>query len=695
MLSVNTDEADFHRNLDEKLELLQQLSDDTDRWLEDELYEPSISDATASSITLPFEYEEENADACEACVYDPALFPPSSPTRGSLAVGIFPITSDRDKPLPSTPNTFEYRLPPPPPSTPGYGSPVSSSPPTTPLSPTFSSSVSSSPRVPHTPPRTSSLLYAPRPRPRSSRMSVGSARSTLTHSTFPSISSTLSHLEERETDVAKRSGVYVTDAERGAEEPAEDTVAPTSVRPHVLARKSSKELLKLQSFISVAESETSDASHDALQRVRSELPVLSTSHSSPQLRTLADLAAIPASPIRTVSSASTATTTTASSQTTTRQHTLTRSFTFPTDVPDDASLSSTTMSATTLAAGLSSRWSLDSTHSARPITSNPLSPVAEAQESPMKPRKRDRLISFISRNRAGSVGKSSQPPVPADPDYADLVGFQPEFFVGTTTTNASTSHTKRHSRIASQPSTSSLNLPMQQPESVVPPLPLPPPISLSASGSSSGSASGSRSASTSTLPTPIDGSPTMAVLPPPAFFASEPSSYLPEIDDGEYDELEMVEDVPLPPTLPLPSPSVPTASFLLPQRPQSAFPFLSALRRKNRRHKKLVINDFAPPSPTTSSSSLSDDREKEDERAIPGIVAARRESRAAQQKERYDAIVRWCERFGTLRRVEERRDGSLHIHWKEWEAADMVCRIQGQVYINDVGTVNMTWHYLK
>ncbi|THH22373.1 hypothetical protein EUX98_g8220 [Antrodiella citrinella] len=503
-------------------------------------------------------------------------------------------------------------------------------------------------------------------------MSVSSARSTLTHSTFPSISSTLSHLEERETEVEKRSGVYVTDAERRARTSSDDMKLHNPVLHHFPTRKSSKELLKLQSYVSVADADSTETAtpSSASQKTRSNVPSLSSSHSSPQLRTLADLASTPASPLRTVSQASTATSTT-----TTRVHTLTRSHTFPVDTDDYAS--DIPLSPTTLAA-LSSRWSLDSTRSGggRPA----LSPVAEdpsPPESPMKPRKRDRLISFISRNRAGSIGKTSQPSPIADSEYADLVGFQPDFFVAP----------KRDSRISSQPSSSSLNLPIQQPTT-------PMPISTANSLSSS--------SSTSTLPTPVDGA-SHDILPRSSFFASEPSSYLPDLDDGEYEP----DTEPLEPTLPLPSPSIPTTSFLTPQRPQSAFPFLSTFRRKNRRHKKLVVSQI-PYFPNLLMHGREEDA---------GVMDERREAMRREQRTRYDAVVKWCESFGALRRVERRVDGSLHIHWKEWEAADMVsfsclvfvcvgmvadfgivlkvCRIQGQVFINDVGTVSLAWHYLK
>ena len=34
--------------------------------------------------------------------------------------------------------------------------------------------------------------------------------------------------------------------------------------------------------------------------------------------------------------------------------------------------------------------------------------------------------------------------------------------------------------------------------------------------------------------------------------------------------------------------------------------------------------------------------------------------------------MRWCESFGPVRRVERKPDGSLHVHWKDWQVADMV-----------------------
>ena len=41
-------------------------------------------------------------------------------------------------------------------------------------------------------------------------------------------------------------------------------------------------------------------------------------------------------------------------------------------------------------------------------------------------------------------------------------------------------------------------------------------------------------------------------------------------------------------------------------------------------------------------------------------------------KRRCESVVRWCESFGAVRRVERKPDGSLHVYWRDWETADMV-----------------------
>ncbi|EJF58969.1 hypothetical protein DICSQDRAFT_66018 [Dichomitus squalens LYAD-421 SS1] len=120
------------------------------------------------------------------------------------------------------------------------------------------------------------------------------------------------------------------------------------------------------------------------------------------------------------------------------------------------------------------------------------------------------------------------------------------------------------------------------------------------------------------------------------------------------------------PTLPLPSPSTPSPSFLVPSpRPQSFFATITG--RQKRRKKKLVIS------------------------GAPLEIGQPR----ASSSRRMQNVVKWCESFGPLRKIETKEDGSLHVYWKDWEVADRVCRIQAQVVIKDVGRVSLAWSYIS
>ena len=46
--------------------------------------------------------------------------------------------------------------------------------------------------------------------------------------------------------------------------------------------------------------------------------------------------------------------------------------------------------------------------------------------------------------------------------------------------------------------------------------------------------------------------------------------------------------------------------------------------------------------------------------------------RQVEQRRRVQNVVRWCESFGPVRKIETKEDGSLHVYWKDWEVADMV-----------------------
>ena len=114
-----------------------------------------------------------------------------------------------------------------------------SSPPATPrLTP--ASTPSSSPRASISPSYSPSQ---PLPRSRPPSTNMGNQRTVQTHNAFPSISSTLSLLEERSSESAKRSGVLVQ-----SEDEADHASVESTIMAHSAVRKSSTEALKTYSI---------------------------------------------------------------------------------------------------------------------------------------------------------------------------------------------------------------------------------------------------------------------------------------------------------------------------------------------------------------------------------------------------------------------------------------------------------------
>ncbi|KAI0761544.1 hypothetical protein BD413DRAFT_441356, partial [Trametes elegans] len=120
------------------------------------------------------------------------------------------------------------------------------------------------------------------------------------------------------------------------------------------------------------------------------------------------------------------------------------------------------------------------------------------------------------------------------------------------------------------------------------------------------------------------------------------------------------------PMLPPPSLSTPSPSFFCPNQWLPLL-FASLMGRRRRRKKKLVIS--GAPLELGPSRAL---------------------SRQCVQN-----TVKWCESFGPVRKIETKEDGSLHVYWKDWEVADMVCRVQADVVINVVGRVRLAWLYIS
>ncbi|KAI0337618.1 hypothetical protein BDW22DRAFT_862553 [Trametopsis cervina] len=352
---------------------------------------------------------------------------------------------------------------------------------------------------------------------------------------------------------------------------------------------------------------------------------LASSTSTPQLRELAELANTPASPILShqPSLASLATS-------------------FASGAPSTVNL----LPPFSLEAP-SSRWSMDSTdHHAiiRPVIT---SPIAESpQASPAKTKTRDRLMSFISRARAGSVDKQSTSPTrgdhsPRSPRDYDF-GLPPQSGLSSTMSSRRTSR----STYAPQPiSTATSTTSSQSDTSIVTP---------------------GDSQQDVTSPDPFRSAST----------SFTPVSFMPDLTDTpDTPAANELDFFPLEPTLPPPSPDVPTPSLFLPAKPES---LLSSLARKaiRRRKKKLVISVM--PSP------YDDDSDGE----------AGRMRRAREQKQRDDHILRWCDNLGTVRHF-ECLDGDFHVYWRDSEVAEMVSRVGSQVIIRGVGRVSLSWRYVN
>ncbi|TFK91918.1 hypothetical protein K466DRAFT_481729 [Polyporus arcularius HHB13444] len=665
------------RELDAKLELLQQLGyedrfyldddasipdekphyldRDTDRWVQTE-YNWALGEAAESAASIPDLFDvDEDEESCLPYVYDPTLFaarPPLLSTPRSRSQSL--SQGNVDKPLPSVPPLRIRNRP---------SLPIV--PPPSPAATSWLSSPSTSPPVS---PRCT--RYSPPPSPRSTKARISprvpsspAARPTTNrHATYPSISSTLSLLEERETEAEKRSAVYVADEDAGLQR-----AVPM---PGARGRSSSA---------SVPLSGTLPISASPKRKQRPALPALSTSASSPQLRRLAELAATP-SP-----SFSVGTSLLPSPMSDLSEMTITPDTEVVT--PGEAITYSpleSTAEEDAGEAGLASRWSLDSVASRPRITQMALDDASSSPAS--KTKKRDRLLSLISgRARSGSVTKPFPPP----------------------NTPRGSSDVLDIRRIDSR------DAPSTSPR---PSFTIPPKISMTPSLSSSNSSNASTLAtpiepllsddlfasdSPSCMPEDIDEEPVFAenpfyqpdspLLPPdsPRSEPCTPPSLTPQPHGHEHLTLQIPErptspaSPPPQPTLPLPSPSTPSPSFLVPSpRPQSFFATITG--RQRRRKKKLVISG-APLELTQSRSSSS----------VSGGASDDYQHRQQEQQRRVQNVVKWCESFGPVKRVDAKDDGSLHVYWRDWEVADMVCRVQAQVSIKDVGRVNLAWYYIS
>ncbi|TBU47837.1 hypothetical protein BD309DRAFT_977994 [Dichomitus squalens] len=723
------------RELDAKLELLQELGyvdrfyledddthtgnpvflDNADRWVETE-YEWALEEAAEPIAGVPDFFDaEEDEEACLPCVYDPTFFagrqPMASATRsrsqslsqplrtGSDKYGLIGggtclsgarrdvLASDKaeitdwglarlrrlptfDSPLPSIPPLRLRNRP---------SLPIV--PPSSPVQMSALSSPGNSPSIPigvtrgeirQTPPSSPRLAGSPRSRtfPRSHGSPPATRPAAHRHATFPSISSTLSLLEERESEADKRSAVYVHD---GDPQPL-----PQSATKSVGRGRSSSATIASGGRLS----SSFPISSSPRRKQRPALPALSTSASSPQLRRLAELASTPSPSFSACSPLlpSLMSDTPQSDDMVSPGEAITSP---PLESPEEA----------TVEPGLASRWSLDSVASRPRITQMALDDGSASPAS--KTRKRDRLLSLISgRTRSGSVTKPLPPPnTPrASSDVVDIYRIDARDALSPIVSSPSRSTFPMPPRIQQAPSLSSTDSSNTSSASN-----LATPVEPVYPGSSDPFAMDSPSCMPEYLEEE-EGSPVFADNP---YFAPESPLLLPESPVSSVpplplsppgplrlhidDDLPMSPSSPPPqPTLPLPSPSTPSPSFLVPSpRPQSFFATITG--RQKRRKKKLVISgaplEIGQP---RASSSVSPTQSSDD-----------LQHRQQEQQRRMQNVVKWCESFGPLRKIETKEDGSLHVYWKDWEVADRVCRIQAQVVIKDVGRVSLAWSYIS
>ncbi|KAJ7070826.1 hypothetical protein C8F01DRAFT_973949 [Mycena amicta] len=65
---------------------------------------------------------------------------------------------------------------------------------------------------------------------------------------------------------------------------------------------------------------------------------------------------------------------------------------------------------------------------------------------------------------------------------------------------------------------------------------------------------------------------------------------------------------------------------------------------------------------------------------------------AADDSRKFEAAKRWCESFGELSQILRMPNGDLHVHFRNAEVADTVCRVRAKVYIRGVGSVQLSWY---
>ncbi|KAK2461582.1 hypothetical protein APHAL10511_006045 [Amanita phalloides] len=60
---------------------------------------------------------------------------------------------------------------------------------------------------------------------------------------------------------------------------------------------------------------------------------------------------------------------------------------------------------------------------------------------------------------------------------------------------------------------------------------------------------------------------------------------------------------------------------------------------------------------------------------------------------KFESLKQWCENFGEVSQITRMPNNDLHIHFRRADVAETVCRLRATVYINGVGSVQLSWIY--
>lgn len=62
-----------------------------------------------------------------------------------------------------------------------------------------------------------------------------------------------------------------------------------------------------------------------------------------------------------------------------------------------------------------------------------------------------------------------------------------------------------------------------------------------------------------------------------------------------------------------------------------------------------------------------------------------------QDERRFEAARRWCERFGEVSSFARVPNGDIYVEFRKAEVAETVCRVKARVYIDNVGSVCLSY----